>query len=372
MKIIVAPDSYKECLSAPDVAAIIQAEILSLYPDAEVVCCPMSDGGEGFAEIMIRALGGEIRQVPVTGPVGEPALASYGRVGDTAVMEAASACGLQLVPRTRRNPLTATSRGLGELILAAYGHGCTRMLVGVGGTATCDGGAGMMAVPGIRDICGKVSVEVLCDVTNPFLGPAGAARVYGPQKGATPQMIDVLEDRMRSIARTILEETGFDVSAVAGAGAGGGIGGALMAYFGAQYRSGADALMDRVRFEALCCDADVIITGEGRSDSQTLSGKVPFRVLRRSGDVPVILLSGAITHREALLSAGFRALIPVTPASEPLEIALHPAVAERNIRKAIREVILHRLASGGCQSEYPPSPEDGRREAGTGSLRFSK
>lgn len=336
MKIVVAPDSFKECLDAAAVAAILCDEISRIRPGAEVISCPLSDGGEGFTEIATATLGGEIVPLVVTGPLGAPVDSKFGRVGETAIIDAASACGLQLVPVPERNPLVTTSRGLGELLLAAYRRGCTKILVGIGGTSTCDGGKGMMSVPGLRLLRGRVTVEILADVDNPFLGPRGAVAVFAPQKGATPGMMGVLEERMRAYSDKILEETGKDIANYPGAGAGGGIAGALMAYLGGCLRSGADVLLEMAHFAELVRGADCIITGEGKSDSQTLSGKVPQKVLAHSGDVPVVLLSGRIQDREALLEAGFRRLVQVTPDSVPLEEALKAEAAERNLRKAVR------------------------------------
>ena len=339
MKIVVAPDSFKECLDAAAVAAILSDEISRIRPDAEVISCPLPDGGEGFCEIVTAALGGEILHHVVTGPLSAPVESSFGRVGDTAIIDAASACGLQMVPILERNPLVTTSRGLGELLLAAYGCGCTRVLVGVGGTATCDGGEGMMSLPGLKELRGKISVEILADVDTPFLGPRGAVAVFAPQKGATPGMMDALEERMQRCSQKILKETGKDISTYPGAGAGGGISGALMAYLDGSLRSGADALLEMVKFEDIVDGADFIITGEGKSDSQTLSGKVPQKVLEHSGGVPVMLLSGKIEEREALLEAGFHKLVQVTPEGIPMEDALKADVAERNLRKAVRSVL---------------------------------
>jgi len=339
MKIVVAPDSFKECLDAAAVAAILSDEISRIRPDAEVISCPLSDGGEGFCEIVTAALGGEILHHVVTGPLSAPVESSFGRVGDTAIIDAASACGLQMVPVLERNPLVTTSRGLGELLLAAYGSGCTRVLVGVGGTATCDGGAGMMSVPGVKELRGMVAVEILADVDTPFIGPRGAVAVFAPQKGATPGMMDALEERMQRCSQKILKETGKDISTYPGAGAGGGISGALMAYLDGSLRSGADALLEMVKFEDIVDGADLIITGEGKSDCQTLSGKVPQKVLEHSGGVPVMLLSGKIEEREALLEAGFHKLIQVTPEGLPMEAALKADVADLNLRKAVRTVL---------------------------------
>ncbi|MCR5018655.1 MAG: glycerate kinase, partial [Bacteroidales bacterium] len=184
--ILVAPDSFKECLSSREVARAISSALGERFPGAEIVEMPLADGGEGTVDVVTRALGGSICRAMVCGPIGMPVDALYGIAGDTAVIEVAQACGLQLLKASERNPLTATSRGVGEVLLAARERGCRHFLIGLGGTATCDGGAGMLSVPGLREAMAGASVELLCDVDNPFLGPRGAARVFAPQKGASP------------------------------------------------------------------------------------------------------------------------------------------------------------------------------------------
>lgn len=334
MKIVVAPDSFKECLSAGDVASAIASGIASAYPEAKVSCVPLSDGGEEMASILTDRLGGEYISVPVTGPLREKVIASYGRIGKTAILDIASACGLQLVPSEKRNPLLATSKGVGELIRAAIRAGCSELIIGLGGSATCDGGVGMLSVPGLGDLAAGVKIRVLCDVDNPFIGPNGAARVFAPQKGADPQMVEELERRMEERAVKILSETGVDVSRMPRAGAAGGLGGALHACLGAELVSGIDTVMDLTGFDEEIIDADYIITGEGSSDRQTLSGKVPMGVLRRSGDVPVYLLSGRIREKESLLAAGFAGMFQVTPEDMLTSEAIKPDIARENLRLA--------------------------------------
>ena len=296
----------------------------------------MSDGGEGFASILTDALGGDRVPVRVTGPLGTPVEAFFGRAGDCAVIEAASACGLALVPPAQRNPLLATSRGVGELICAAWRSGCRRILVGLGGSATCDGGEGMMAVEGIRDLRGRVRVEAFCDVDNPLTGPAGAARVFAPQKGAGPAEVEQLEERLLDLSERMRKDTGKDIAALPGAGAAGGLGAALAACFDAALVPGVEAVLDALDFRRRARGADWIITGEGRSDAQTLHGKVPVGLLRHAEGIPVALLSGRIQDREMLLGAGFARVIEVSPAAQPLSEALRPEVAEKNLRAAVR------------------------------------
>lgn len=335
MKIVIAPDSYKGCLPAREVAAAMAAGVRATRPDATVVTLPLADGGEGTLEILTEALGGSLREAAVSDPLGRRIRAKYGTAGTLAVIEVAQACGLGLLSPAERNPLTATTRGVGELILAAYRDGCRRFLVGLGGSATCDGGAGMLAVPGIREALQETTFELLCDVRAPFIGPDGAARVFAPQKGASPADVELLEQRMTELAGQFARETGADVSALPGAGAAGGLGGALMAYAGAAMTSGVDKIIDLVGFDQAIQDADWILTGEGRSDAQTLLGKVPYGVLRRAGRIPVALVSGAIVDSSSLLEAGFAALIPVSPTDLPLQEALRPEVATANIKAAV-------------------------------------
>ena len=354
MKILIAPDSYKECLPAARVAGILSDELRRLRPDWQVVTCPLSDGGEGFGEILTAALGGERIPVSVTGPLGEPVQAFFGKAGETAVVETAAACGLSLVPPERRNPLKTTTRGVGELLLAAAQAGCREILVGLGGSATCDGGEGMMSVPGLRALKGSVRIRAFCDVDNPFVGPAGAARVFGPQKGAGPADVERLEARMTQTAGRILAETGVDVACLPGAGAAGGLAGALHAWLGAALVPGIGTLLERVGFDRLAAGADRILTGEGKSDLQTLSGKVPAGVLRAAGGVPVVLFSGRIQDRAALLDAGFARLVEVSPPGLPLSEAIRPDMAEAYLRRAVRVWVSGRNIELVCISEAQP------------------
>ena len=333
MKIILAPDSFKECLSASQVAQAMAQAVHEVCPSAQRVSMPLADRGEGTLDVLAPALGASIREVTVSDPLGRPATARYGVAGETAILEVAQACGLQLLKPSERNPLIASSRGVGELLMAAYADGCRHFLVGLGGSAICDGGVGMMSVPGIRDLA---SVELLCDVNAPFVGPTGAARAFGPQKGASPEEVEVLEKRMLDRAALMQEETGVDVRELPGAGAAGGLGGAFMAYFGARKVSGIGRILELVRFSEAVKDASLVITGEGRSDAQTLLGKVPLGVLQNAGKVPVALVSGRIDDREALVSAGFHPVVEVSPRNLPLREALIPSVALQNIQSAVK------------------------------------
>ena len=306
---------------------MLAASLRECLPDASVVECPLADGGEGTLDVLAGALGGRLHDAVVTDPLGRPVKAYYGICGDLAIVEVAQACGLHLLAPAERNPLLASSRGVGELLLAAASHGCRRMVIGLGGSATCDGGAGMLSIQGMQDHFSGISIDVLCDVDTPFVGLAGAARVFGPQKGASAADVEILEERMILTARQIQAQTGIDISDIPGAGAAGGLGGALAACFGAQLVKGVDTILDLIGFDTLLDGADWIITGEGKSDRQTLAGKAPYGVLQRAGTIPVALLSGRIEHPETLRSAGFTYLDAITPADLPDTEATRPAIA---------------------------------------------
>ena len=339
MKIVIAPDSYKGCLTAAEAAAIMASALREHHPGWDIVELPLADGGEGTVDAVLSSLGGRLLQAEVSDPLGRRVTASYGLCGDLAVVEVAEACGLKYLAPSERNPLIATTRGVGELLLAARSQGASRFLIGLGGTATCDGGVGMMSVAGLREALAGCSLELLCDVDNPFVGPRGAARVFAPQKGASPADVEILEGRMEVLAQAMLAETGTDVSDMPGAGAAGGLGGAFLAYFNAARVSGIDRILDLAGFETIVEGAGLVITGEGKSDMQTLSGKVPFGVLRRAHNVPVILISGRIEDVDALQEAGFSKIVEVSPRDIPLEKATTRPVAEANLRRAVAEAV---------------------------------
>lgn len=335
MKIVVAPDSFKECLSARQVALAMSSAILEIYPNAEVTVIPLADGGEGTLDVLVGPIGAHIETVSVHDPLGRRINARYGISGETAIIEVAEACGLQLLSKTERNPMLTSSRGVGELIMDACGKGCGHFIIGLGGTATCDGGMGMMSVPGLPEALSKCEVELLCDVKAPFVGPQGAARVFAPQKGASPEQVELLEERMLRVAADIKEQTGVDISFMPCAGAAGGIAGALMAYAKARVGSGVERVIELCGFYDAIQEADLIITGEGKSDSQTIMGKVPYGVLKHAAGKPVALLSGRIEDKAALKRAGFLAMEEVSPRNLPLDKAMDPATALQNIHNAV-------------------------------------
>ena len=342
MRIVVAPDSFKECLPAREVAAVIADAARAVLPGADVVECPLSDGGEGLLDVLAAAFGGERMYARVPDPLGRPVQAAYLLSGRTALVEVAQACGLQLLSRDERNPLLASSRGVGELLLAAWNAGARHFIVGLGGSATCDGGAGMLSVPRIRETLREASFEVLYDVDVPFCGPRGAARVFAPQKGASPAAVEILEARMQEQARRLatMGGSGCGLDSVPGAGAAGGLGGAFAAAFGAKMVGGIGRVLSLSGFDQAVLGADIVITGEGRSDHQTLSGKVPYGVLRHCRDrVPVLLLSGRIQDAPALRQAGFAILEEVSPADLPLAKALDPRIARHNLTLATKQIL---------------------------------
>ena len=335
MKIVVAPDSFKECLSARQVAMAMSRAILEIYPQAEVIAIPLADGGEGTLDVLGGPMGAHIETVSVSDPLGRRVNARYGIIGETAIIEVAEACGLQLLSKTERNPMVASSRGVGELVMDACSKGCRHFVIGLGGTATCDGGAGMMSVPGLSEALSMCEVELLCDVKAPFVGLQGASRVFAPQKGASPEQVELLEERMLRVAADIKEQTGVDISSTPCAGAAGGIAGALMAYAKARVCVGVKRVMELCGFFEAIRNVELIITGEGKSDAQTLMGKVPYGVLKHAAGNPVALLSGRIEDRAALKRAGFLAIEEISPRSLPLDKAMNPATALQNIHNAV-------------------------------------
>lgn len=337
-RIVIAPDSFKECLPAREVAASMAQAARSRWPDFEVVELPLADGGEGTLDVLAAALEAELRWADVHDPLGRPVQARYAVKGEAAVIETAQAVGLNLLAPSERNPLKASSRGLGELLLQAWQDGCRHFIIGLGGTATCDGGKGMLEVSGIEALKGA-RFELLSDVDAPFVGPRGAARVFAPQKGATLRDVEVLEQQMLAQAKNLFRETGVDVADLPGAGAAGGLGGAFIAFFGARLYPGIDRILDLVHFEEQLIGASLVITGEGKSDTQTLMGKVPYGVLlrvRKAGrGIPAALLSGRIEDRAVLARAGFGPIVEVSPRDLPLRAALAPETTRRNLLHAV-------------------------------------
>ena len=345
MKIIVAIDSFKGCLTSKEANRAAAEGIRSRYPDAEVVQVPVSDGGEGFMEAFHAAIGGELIEITVRDPLMRPVAAQYLLHDKLAVIEIAQASGLTLLTKEERNPMVATSYGTGQLVADAVRRGAEHIIVGLGGSATSDAGIGMLKA--LIDACSKhgtwddiealkhIRFTIASDVKNPLCGENGAAYVFAPQKGATPEMVLQLDERARKFAEVSSRHFGYDRSEHEGAGAAGGLGYAFLQYMNADCKPGIQLLLETIGFEALVKDADLVITGEGSADRQTLMGKLPTGILQQSGNVPVCLIAGRISDREQLLQAGFSHVECINPEGITLEEAMKPETAKRNISETI-------------------------------------
>lgn len=340
-KIVIACDSYKGCLSSSDVANAAAHGVAEVYPDCEVVKLAVADGGEGTVEALVDTLGGHLEWVEVSDPLGRPVKAAYGVAGDLAIIESAAACGLTLLTKEERNPLVTSTKGLGELIMAAIDKGCRKFLIGLGGSATNDGGMGMIRAEGFLEKTKGMKFTVACDVDTPYIGEHGASRVFGPQKGASEQDVEILEERLGGYALTILKETGVDVRDMAGAGAAGGLGGAFRAYLGAELKRGVDLVLDQIDFDSKIRGADLVITGEGCSDYQTLKGKTASGVLERAKrqGIPVALVSGAVRDEQMLRDGGFGIIEAVSPLSMSRAEAMRPEMAKFNICQTVKRLL---------------------------------
>lgn len=340
-KIVIACDSYKGCLSSSQVADAAAKGVTEVFPDCEITKLAVADGGEGTVEALVTTLGGHIEWTEVSDPLGRPVKAAYGIAGDLAIIESAAACGLTLLTKEERNPLITTTKGLGELILAAIDKGCRRFLIGLGGSATNDGGMGMISADGFLERARGMKFTVACDVDTPYIGAHGASRVFGPQKGASEEDVEILEERLRGYALKILADTGIDVSDMAGAGAAGGLGGAFRAYLGAELKRGVDLVLDQIGFDSIIDGADLVITGEGCSDYQTLKGKTAAGVLERAKrkGIPVMLVSGAIRDGQMLRDGGFWIIAAASPKEMSLAEAMRPETAEHNIYETVKRLL---------------------------------
>ena len=369
-KVVVACDSFKGSLTAAEASSAVASGVLATVNDVQTVCVPVADGGEGTVEMIAGALGGRYVTVRVTGPLGRPADARYavvrphGQTVESAVIELAQASGLPLLSPSERDPLTATTRGTGELIADAYSRGCRSFIIGLGGSATNDGGTGLLRALGVRflDSEGNELPEggaplarlssidtssareeimrcrftVLCDVDNPLTGSCGASAIFGPQKGASESDVALLDRALARYGECLRDITGKDIASMPGAGAAGGTAAAFMAFFNAEMVPGITTALRLTGFDSIVSDASLIITGEGHIDAQTLSGKAPYGVLeagRRKG-VPVVALAGGVADRDRLMSAGFADVVCIVPPVMPLAEAMKKTAAERNLRLA--------------------------------------
>lgn len=344
MKIICAFDSFKGCMTAKEACHVAALGIQECYPDAEVVCLPMSDGGEGMVDCIAEAVGATLVGVKVHDPLMQIIEAHYAVSADgtTAYMEMAAASGLPLVPTDRRNPMLTTTYGVGDMVLDAVRRGCRKIVMGIGGSATCDGGKGMIECLE-ANLPLPIEIIVASDVSNPLYGENGASYIFAPQKGATPEQVILLDQQLRSFARET-EAKGIaqpDLAEYPGAGAAGGLGYGLMAYLNAKLQSGIDLLLDTIRFDEQIEGADFILTGEGKSDRQTLMGKVPEGILKRAmkQGIPVHLLSGAIEDATSLKEAGFASVRSINENdSRPLDVLMQKDVARKNMKAAAKRI----------------------------------
>ena len=350
LKVVIAPQSFKGSISALDAAKAMEEGVLRVIPDAEILLAPVADGGDGTLETLVEATGGEIRSTTVAGPMGEMVAAEWGALGDgrTAVIEAARTSGLALLSHAERDPLRATTCGLGEAIAEALDAGFRSFIVGIGGSATNDGGAGMAQALGVRlldeagndlpagggaladlqriDMSGLderaigARFLVACDVTNPLTGAEGASAVYGPQKGATPAQVEQLDAALKNFARIVERDIGTSIDTVPGSGAAGGLGGGMMAFLKGSLRAGIDIVLDYVGLDEKLEGADLVITGEGQLDFQTVYNKAPIGVARRAKqrNIPVIAICGSLgggfedVHPEGIDAAASILCAPMT------------------------------------------------------------
>lgn len=371
MKIIIACDSFKGSLSSAEVGEAARRGILRAMPDAKVTVMPVGDGGESTVPAIMGSLHGREVSCQVSGPLGDAVTAVYGisEDGTTAVMEMAQASGLTLIPSERRNPMLTHTSGTGQMVADALSRGCRNIIMGIGGSATNDGGMGLLDALGIRFMdhdgirlapCGaalekiasidmsgllpearEATFSIACDVDNPLVGPRGAACVFAPQKGADAAMVKRLDDGLRNYARVVRDVTGHDVAQTPGAGAAGGLGAAFAAFLGGKLESGINLILRVTGFDKAVRDADLIITGEGRLDAQTLMGKAPLGVLRASArhGVPVVAIGGAVSEAASLTEAGFAAVLSIVPGPVSLEKAMERDTAAENVAGTAEQIV---------------------------------
>ena len=370
-KIVVASDSFKGSLTSRQVADAVEQGIREVYPECEVVKLNVADGGEGTMDSLRSTLGGRWVNAKVEDPLGRRMNSAYVILNDgrTAVIDVSAASGLTLLKPEERNPMKTSTYGTGEMIADALERGCRRIMMGIGGSATNDGGMGMLSALGFRflgrdglmlqgigESMAKVwSIDdsqvlpavheaefiVACDVDSPFCGPSGAAYVFAPQKGAGPRMVAELDMGMCHFAEVIKRVLGKDVKDVPGAGAAGGLGGAFIAFLDARLERGVEMVLDAIGFDAIISGADLVITGEGRVDCQTLTGKTPYGIMKRASrkGIRTVVIGGTVKIDDGDDFSEFDTVYPVTPPDMPLEEAMKPEIAEANICAAIVEIM---------------------------------
>ncbi|MDR2921241.1 MAG: glycerate kinase [Tannerella sp.] len=371
-KIVIAADSFKGSVRSIEVAEYVEQGIKSVFPECEVRKVYIADGGEGTVEALVSSLNGKYVEVNVHDPLMRPVVATYGILeeGTVAVLEMASASGLTLLKPEERNPLKTTTYGTGEMMADALQRGCRKLLVGIGGSATNDGGTGMLSALGFRfyskegnelkgggEILSRIAsidnryvmeelanaeITVACDVTNPFSGPDGAAYVYAPQKGADSCMVEELDRGLKHFADVIKTYNGIDVELIPGAGAAGGLGGGFAALLGARLVSGIEMVLETIRFREIIRSADLIITGEGKLDLQTAMGKAPRGVLDAAAlqGIPVIAIGGSVENTGMLNEQGFAGVFSIQPGPVTLEKAMEHDYTCRQIVRTVSQLML--------------------------------
>ena len=369
MNILLAPDSFKSSLSAVNAIKALASGIRRVSPEITTSGIPLSDGGEGFVDALTSSCSGIIRRIKVTGPLGEPVSARYGIIdnGKTGVIEMAAAAGLPLLSNRQHNPLNTTTYGVGELIYAAINKGCYAIIIGAGGSATVDGGIGLLQALGVEffdtngkavgrggkellKICSmntaaldrfsKISFVVAADVTNPLCGRTGAARVYGPQKGANPEAVNLLDTGLRHFADIIRRSSNKDILTISGGGAAGGMAAGIQAFLNADIVSGVDMVLGKSGLEEKLKGCDLVITGEGRTDIQTLNGKAPLGVARRARNhgIPVVCISGSLGRNiDKLYNEGFSAFFSLCDG--PIDESAALTEAPRLLTQAVENVV---------------------------------
>lgn len=369
-RIVIASDSFKGSLTSVEVAQSATKGILEVYPDCKVTQVNVADGGEGTVDAVVDTLQGEKITISVSNPIGKPVDATYGIAGDTAIIEMAAASGLPLLAAEERNPWVTSTYGTGEMILDAIARGCSKFLVGIGGSATNDAGTGMLQALGFRffdnngilieNCCGGILGEiasiddtqvpeaiknaqftVACDVDTPFCGPIGAAYVFAPQKGASPEMVQQLDEGMASFAKVIEAKYGIDIVPMAGAGAAGGMGGGFCAFLNATLKKGIDMVLDAIGFDSIISGADLVVTGEGKVDFQTAKGKTAAGVLARAKaqGIPVVAIGGCVEMCDSLREMGFAGIYPILEEKVPLELAMQRDFASQNVTNTLIRIL---------------------------------
>ena len=370
MKVVIASDSFKGSLSSREVAEAAVRGIRKVLPICELVGVNVADGGEGTVDAVVEALGGEVMATVVSDPLGRPISVRYGIVGKMAIIEMAAASGLPLLREEERNPLLTSTYGTGEMIMDAVKRGCRDFLVGLGGSATNDAGMGMLQALGFRfynidyqeiidgsggrlqdvariddagvmDAVRQCRFTVACDVDTPFCGSEGAAYVFAPQKGADMEMVARLDAGMVAFAKVIEKTYGMDVTSMAGAGAAGGMGGGFYAFLNARLKRGVDMVLDAIDFDSIIRGADLVVTGEGKIDYQTVKGKTAAGVLARAKaqDIPVVAIAGRVEMCDSVAQMGFAGVYPIMENEMPLAVAMQPDFAAANVEKTVKKIV---------------------------------